>query len=556
MQFWRIVRDTLETKGYKVDRSYQNGGVRYSGVETVCGKSFDVLIVVFDAGFAERPRFYLPNFPDAVGILPHLDVHGNFCYSAPETLILDCFNPGGAILLCRQIFRAELARSLSGQHTDEILQEFPRYWQGHDVATDINPDFEGTAKLYHWASEEFGVMVLTNRAPLSEFYRSRHPSDQGFVEHIYPARITRYSNGAPFLSFRHDFRFLSDYLAWLKAFGNSMDDRVLEMMTSEAGVPFPVFLNGSEGMYGIWPKGLPFKLKKSSEFKKPSSQKAAYYRFASKIEVNRYRGCDTSDGYVYGRSLVKRATLENKRICILGCGTIGSHLAKFAAQSGAGSGEKAELKLVDNQRHEPGNIGRHLLGHTALGHNKAKAVANLLQESYPGKVVRPVDGNAVDQFANLAGYDLIVDATGDSTFSNGLNCFRKEQNFYPPIVFIWLEGLGAAAQSFMVAESNGACYRCLTPVLNEKPRYSPLKDLGQNFYEAANCADGTYIPYSVASSVTAAGLALEMMLDWAAGKPGKLLRTRLIDTNPEVTRIVKDTTPQKNKKCPLCFPSL
>ena len=555
MLFWRAIRDTLEAKGYRIDRTPIYGGVRYAGTETVLGKTFDVFLVVFDEGFVERPRFYLRNVSEAAGILPHLDANNNFCYSAPETLILDSSRPGEAVLLCREIFLAELERSVSGRHVEEVLEEFPRYWQGHNVASDIDVGFGGSAKLYRWSTDEYGVMVLTNSNALVEFYRTRHPSDQGFNEHNFPAQILTYTDPSPFLSFRYDFQRLSSYLDWLKGFGDDFDDKVLEKMTSEVGVPSAVFLNGPIGMYGIWPKSLPFKPKKGGEFRKPFAQKMVYHRFSSKIEVLRYRVRNIGDDYVYGRSLVKRATLENKRICILGCGTIGSHLAKFVAQSGAGSGGSAELKLIDNQIHEPGNIGRHLLGHTALGHNKATAVARYLKETYPCKNIHSVDGNAIDQLASLAGYDLIIDATGDSTFSNGLNQFSKNQAQYPPILFVWLEGLGAAAQAFMIRDEDSACYRCLAPVVGERPRYHPLKNYGENVFEAASCSDGPYIPYSVAASATAAGLALEMMLDWAGGAPGKSLRTRLVDANPEVTRFVKDTTPTRHKNCPICYPT-
>ncbi|MFC4349602.1 ThiF family adenylyltransferase [Kordiimonas lipolytica] len=545
----------METKGYKVDRSFQDFGTRFSGTESLQGKELRVDIVIRDDGFVERPKFYLPTFGNAVGILPHLDSYNNFCYSAPETLILDATRPGEAILLCRQIFLKELDKALSGRCSDEILDEFRFYWRGRSIATDIDSTYEGATSLHRWINEEYMVSLLTNNDRLKEFFANQHPREQGFKDYTTPAHVLKYSESAPFLKFQPDFRFLSDYLSWLKGFGGKLDDRVLEQMTSELGRSCPVFLNGTLGMYGLWPQGLPFKRKKGNEFKKPAVQKAAYQMFGSKIEVKRFFGRDIGDRYVYGRSLVRRATLEDKRICILGCGTIGSHLAKFSAQSGAGSGKNAELKLVDNQLHEPGNIGRHLLGHTALGISKSVALAKLLQGTYPGKNIQAVDRNAAEVFNGLGGYDLIIDATGDSTFSNGLNLFRKSQDQYPPVLFVWLEGLGAATQALLTLDNELACYRCLEPDFGERPRYSPLKAHKETYFESATCSDGAYIPYSVASSVMAAGLALEMMLDWAAGRPGKSLRTRLVDTDPQITKTVKDTSPSKHIRCPVCFPT-
>ena len=152
-----------------------------------------------------------------------------------------------------------------------------------------------------------------------------------------------------------------------------------------------------------------------------------------------------------------------------------------------------------------------------------------------------------------------MDATGDTTFSKALNAFKgNDASFeeYPDLLFAWLEGFGAATQALLVNNQEKACYQCLSPIFGEVSRYTPLKDPGRDHFISATCTDGVYIPYSVAASATAAGLALEMMLDWASGKNGNRLRTRAIDTDPTVTKLVKDRSPDRDKRCPKCFPTL
>ena len=93
---------------------------------------------------------------------------------------------------------------------------------------------------------------------------------------------------------------------------------------------------------------------------------------AGRVEVERHGGARIDLLFIFGRNMNKQSPLIGRRIALIGCGTIGSHLAKFLVQSGAGH-EGGTLVLLDNQSFEPGNVGRHYLGMARVGEWKAEA---------------------------------------------------------------------------------------------------------------------------------------------------------------------------------------
>lgn len=534
----RVIRETLEEKGYRSDYSYKGIGRRYTGKENIAGEEIEVAILVQDFNFAIRPKFYLMNPNQKIKeFIPHLDVLGEFCYAASDTLVLDRYNRGGAILLARKKFREELALSLSGKNSEDVLHEFSSYWLGLPIRYDLREDFSGMAQLRELDEHSYLGPIITNKLDSSA-----------------PVYIFNYDNDAPLYAYNREAKDLSNILDWCENICSGSRQLILDKL-ADHGQSFPIIMmNGKYGMFGFsidchlalktitWPKPL----------------RIGLINYCPNIKIQKYTGENISDNFVYKRSLIRRATLENKKICIIGCGTIGSHLAKFAAQSGAGSGDDGELYLIDKQKHEASNIGRHILGHDYLDKNKAEALKEYIQSIYPNKNIRISKEEATTLFTRIQKYDLIVDATGDTVFSRSLNGYKFEcenSKTFPDVLFVWLKGLGAACQAFLVIGNKKACYQCLEASFNEHSRYEPLKNPKADIFQSAKCGDGIYIPYSVASAATAAGLALEMMLDWSKGDPRKLLRTRLIESDPEITKYVKDRSPDKFKRCPLCFPN-
>ena len=271
------------------------------------------------------------------------------------------------------------------------------------------------------------------------------------------------------------------------------------------------------------------------------------------ISLTRYYGSEASLADITSRNLDGvSASLAGKSISLIGCGTIGSHLARFLVQSGAGNG--TPLNLVDPQLLTTGNLGRHLLNFADIGKPKAKALAHELSRFHPEVQTRPFDDDVSDVWHRVRSSNLIIDATGSEVVSDFINTKAVEERNRSRemrVLHVWLFGNGIAAQTFLNAGGEFACYRCLRPDLSapwiDDPR-KDVKDIGQ--VAAASCGDGPYLPYSVAAPVRAAAIALEATLNFFDGQVGARLRTSTIDT--ERAKRLNDKSPKPHDRCPAC----
>lgn len=245
--------------------------------------------------------------------------------------------------------------------------------------------------------------------------------------------------------------------------------------------------------------------------------------------------------------------LSGKRIALIGIGTIGGFLARNLAQSGAGM-NGGELVLYDEQSLTPGNVGRHYLGLSQVGTFKALAMKDELLRLMPDCLVKHVTKDALLAVEELLKFDLIVDATGDRAMSDALNrhavIARRSGASTVPILYVWLVGSGVAAQSLLVDGAEHACFRCLRLTRSDEERFPVLRDEHAAALVPANCGEGSYFAYGVGAPTIAAGLATQICLDWAKGKPSPRFRT--LQIVHEATRQVKDQNPSSRDDCPAC----
>ncbi|HTK12292.1 MAG TPA: ThiF family adenylyltransferase [Xanthobacteraceae bacterium] len=210
------------------------------------------------------------------------------------------------------------------------------------------------------------------------------------------------------------------------------------------------------------------------------------------------------------------------------------------------------LVLFDNQLLASSNLGRHLLGLPHLGRNKAEGCAEVIRTQLPFLDVEARPGDVLGRFKFLEEFDLVTDATGEEALSLALNDFAvKRGPKFPPVVYSWVVGDGAAVQTMLCDSSDYACYKCSKPELSKEPRVRVLRNSAEmSLRRMGACGDGLYSPFPVSVSMAAASLALDVILGWGNGKPGARLRTRAIDL--ERSFAVKDTTLAPSAVCPAC----
>lgn len=188
----------------------------------------------------------------------------------------------------------------------------------------------------------------------------------------------------------------------------------------------------------------------------------------SSVLVNRYFGSGrvtrslvqrADANWVHGRNRDARTSkLLDSTVVVVGCGSVGAPIACTLAQAGAG-----RLILVDYDDLTWPNVGRHPLGASAVGHNKAEALAERLQVDFPhlGIQARSCDLHQLLQrnLELLEGADLIISATGSWTGESALNRWHVERGRQSPILYGWTEAHACAGHAVVIVDEGG-CFQC------------------------------------------------------------------------------------------------
>lgn len=182
-------------------------------------------------------------------------------------------------------------------------------------------------------------------------------------------------------------------------------------------------------------------------------------RFFGALPIVRTQVQRADADWVHGRAQDSRTHhLLGTTVVVVGCGSVGAPVACTLAQAGVG-----RMVLVDPEFLCWPNVGRHPLGATDVGRNKAEALAEQLRTNYPHLTVehRPwglhqliaQDGNVLSEA------DLIVAATGNWGAESALNRWHVAQGRARPILYGWTEAHACAGHAVAIGAGDG-CLQC------------------------------------------------------------------------------------------------
>ena len=163
--------------------------------------------------------------------------------------------------------------------------------------------------------------------------------------------------------------------------------------------------------------------------------------------------------WVHGRGGDPRAAqLLNSTVVVVGCGSVGAPVACTLAQGGAG-----RIVLVDHDVLSWPNVGRHPLGASAVGRNKAVALAERLQADFPHLQVAGLACSLQvllqSHLELLEAADLIIAATGSWGTESVLNRWHVERGRPSPILYGWTEAHACAGHAVAIV-GEGGCFQC------------------------------------------------------------------------------------------------
>jgi len=194
--------------------------------------------------------------------------------------------------------------------------------------------------------------------------------------------------------------------------------------------------------------------------------------------------------------------LKNKRILLLGCGSVGGYVAANLCQSGV-----CCIDILDNDILSVENVHRHILGFSDAAKLKYKAdlMRDYLEDHYPFADIDPMNyvnrdvRELLKSPERLKNYDLIISALGEPTINLEINKLLTERNISVPFIVCFNEPYGIGGHAIAVNVSNGGCLRCLYSDIFSGElityRASFVKE-GQIFSKTISGCAGSYVEYS------------------------------------------------------------
>jgi molybdopterin/thiamine biosynthesis adenylyltransferase len=232
---------------------------------------------------------------------------------------------------------------------------------------------------------------------------------------------------------------------------------------------------------------------------------------ASRLKVER-----VDSAWIHGRGFdPHQPTLSKKRVVIVGCGSVGAPIALHLVMSGVGY-----VDLVDPGTLKWANVGRHPLGAEYVGRNKAEALAEKLERSYPHASTRGFDTSyeelAFKDSSAMKNADLIVSATAEWYAESLLNLQHVQGEILGSILYTWTE-VHACAGHAVLLPSSSPCLQCGMTLGGEVRTNVTEWPKGNEMRHEAACG-AVFQPYGPVELQGTLSLSASLALDSLLGK--------------------------------------
>lgn len=236
-----------------------------------------------------------------------------------------------------------------------------------------------------------------------------------------------------------------------------------------------------------------------------------------------------ADYYHLCRQIGNETLLLNKKVLIVGAGSLGSYVARELVKAGVKT-----LTIYDSESLVEENLLRHTVDGFWIGYSKTLGLKYELEQIQPEIFVNAV-GNDIDKksiIAEMEKADLILFTVGSSTVQWKLNKVLKTEKCKAKVVYAWLEAGGENSHILMIDYDKQGCFECLYTdengaLTNNKVNYNLEEDL--DHYKIRNGCGGTRVAYGNAVLLRTTAVLLDVVRD--------------LFENPEASNRLVDITP-------------
>lgn len=404
----------------------------------------EIAVVVDNAFPFSKPQVYLRGERDA---MPHVEHDGRICLKNPATPSDPIGAVSGAIFSARELLRA----TDDGSEDGDFYEDFGLYWlqsASSEKASLLLTDSRCSGRIW-WTATASSHIGFSSPGTLKRWWHHRY--------HSMPRKIRQ---GAYLVvdELPHPSRYPSNGADLWELIATQSKDglAVLSELLTATPKALLVVLSGAA------PSGRRHQVALLLERPKDTAGRPAHRR---QIEPYHPRRGSTPED-LCGRHTLTRLTVEfldaaktrvpyedletlsGAKVAIIGCGALGSGIARLLAKSGVG-----HLTLVDHEVLGWENIRRHALGADAVGRSKATALAAMISQAHPEigsamAIVSKIEPLLLEQPSALQNMDLVISCT--AIWSANVVVDRWSGQTKIPVVYGWLETHALAAHAVLV----------------------------------------------------------------------------------------------------------
>lgn len=529
---------------------YDNGVVVVHGQTTLLNVNIGIIISFSDKFPQEKPEYILSP-PGSLGFIPHVMPNGYICYIRDEGVFIDDTQPESLIKQSFDKVMQTLRDGLEGRNHNDFLLEFETYWGRSNNEDEIGviqsvldiddnlrevsyihfKDFsyacigDSQAQILDYCKSYLGPSVLERQGAFS-INGLTVPSSERKVLYI-PLQDNK-DILPPDYSSDWSVKQLYDII------NRNISKKNRELLNAEIKreflppqlivLSFPV-LKEAKAVIGI-------ELYNSQL----DNKEHPFIHPDKKCKVKRYVIVRHDQGYLVPRG-GGQCDLTGKKVALIGCGSVGSHIAFALAKSGV-----LKQTLIDNDVMKPENVFRHVLG---LGNIKIKnhqsslflndcpkvyALKESVENALPYTEIKAVDSKVEDVInqnsLDFREYDLIIVALGNPTIESYLNRYFQKSSGMPPVLFTWLEAYGIGGHAFLTNNKDkSGCYECLIEEIEDDENSymlphnkSSFAEPGQYFSKSTAACYSLFTPYGSLDSQQTAILVVRLALSVLKGK--------------------------------------
>ncbi|MDE9482534.1 ThiF family adenylyltransferase [Xenorhabdus bovienii] len=212
-------------------------------------------------------------------------------------------------------------------------------------------------------------------------------------------------------------------------------------------------------------------------------------------------------------------SLLNKKVMLVGCGSVGGDVADKLAASGVG-----HIGLYDPDTLSLNNLYRHILPQKYVSFHKSQALWHSLTSKYPWLEIKSYTGKLLDlrHRDELMQYDLIIVAIGAPTHERLFHDYLIKEKIKVPVINTWVEGYGIGGHAVLEIPGTKGCLRCAYVDPTDFSRglasnlnfLAPNQDLTKNH---AGCGDA-FLPYTYIASTQTALITADLGIKCLFGK--------------------------------------